>query len=59
VVTPRLIDVAHASGLQVHVWTVNDPAEMVELLDMGADAIITDRPDLLKQVLVSRGEWSS
>jgi glycerophosphoryl diester phosphodiesterase len=57
VVTRPLIDLAHSVGLQVHVWTVNDPAEMEELLDLGVDAIITDRPDLLKEVLVSRGQW--
>jgi glycerophosphoryl diester phosphodiesterase len=39
------------------VWTVNDPIEMAELLDMGVDALITDRPDVLKEVLASRGQW--
>jgi len=58
VVTRRLIDVAHTRGLQVHVWTVNDPHEMEELLDLGVDAIITDRPDLLKETLVARNQWS-
>jgi glycerophosphoryl diester phosphodiesterase len=57
VVTRPLIDLAHSIGLQVHVWTVNDPAEMEELLDLGVDAIITDRPDLLKEVLLDRGQW--
>jgi glycerophosphoryl diester phosphodiesterase len=57
VITPSLIGAAHARGLQVHVWTVNDPIEMAELLDMGVDALITDRPDVLKEVLASRGQW--
>lgn len=57
VVDRRLVGVAHDRGLQVHVWTVNSPLEMTELLDLGVDGIITDRPDLLKEVLVERGEW--
>jgi glycerophosphoryl diester phosphodiesterase len=57
VVTPALIRRAHRYGLQVHVWTVNDPAEMNRLLDLGVDGIVTDRADLLKQVLQERGAW--
>lgn len=58
VVDRRLVATAHAHGLQVHAWTVNDPAEMTALLDIEVDGIITDRPDLLKEVLVARGEWT-
>jgi glycerophosphoryl diester phosphodiesterase len=57
VVDSRLIEAAHGLGLQVHVWTVNRPAEMVEMLDLGVDGIITDRPDLLKDLLIERGSW--
>ncbi len=46
VLSPRLIDAAHNAGVEVHVWTVNDPADMDRLLDMGVDGIITDRADV-------------
>lgn len=58
VVTRRLVELAHQRGVVVHVWTVNDPIEMQVLLDLGVDGLVTDRPDLLKDVLKSRGEWS-
>jgi glycerophosphoryl diester phosphodiesterase len=52
-----LIRRAHANGVQVHVWTIDDPDEMRELLDRGVDGLMTDRTDLLKDVLVERGQW--
>lgn len=57
VVTPAFVRHAHAAGLQVHVWTVDDPDEMRWLLDMGVDGIVTDRPDVLRDVLTERGAW--
>lgn len=51
VATPRLIDAAHRGGKHIHVWTVNDPAEMRRLLALGVDGIVTDRPDLLNEVM--------
>lgn len=51
VLTPRFIQAAHNRGLQVHAWTINDPAEMQRFLDLGVDGIITDRPDLLLELL--------
>jgi glycerophosphoryl diester phosphodiesterase len=48
---------AHAAGLQVHAWTVNDPANMARLLGLGVDGIMTDRIELLRDVLIKRGQW--
>ncbi|MGM9474142.1 glycerophosphodiester phosphodiesterase [Pseudarthrobacter sp. YS3] len=55
VVTPASVRRAHTLGLVVHVWTINEPAEMHRLLDLGVDGIVTDRADLLTQVLQERG----
>ena len=57
VASDALIRRAHAAGKHVHVWTVDDPEEMRDLLDRGVDGLFTDRTDLLKQVLVERGQW--
>lgn len=45
---------AHDLGLQVVVWTVNDPAQMNKMLDFGVDGIITDRPDLARKIMAER-----
>jgi glycerophosphoryl diester phosphodiesterase len=56
-VDDRFVARAHAAGLQVHVWTIDDADEMHELLDRGVDGIMTDRPTVLRDVLESRGAW--
>lgn len=49
---------AHKLGLKVHVWTIDDPAEMHLLLDRGVDGVMTDRADLLRGVMRERGYWA-
>jgi glycerophosphoryl diester phosphodiesterase len=58
-VDQRFVDTAHRRRLPVHVWTIDERAQMERLLDLGVDGIMTDRPTILKQVLVDRGQWVS
>ena len=57
VVNEAFIARAHALGIQVHVWTIDEPDEMIRLLDLGVDGIMTDRPLVLRGVLQERGQW--
>ena len=54
VLTPRFVRGAHANNVAVHPWTIDDPADMERFLDMGVDGIITDRPDLMLELLARR-----
>jgi glycerophosphoryl diester phosphodiesterase len=54
VVTPRFLEAAHDRGVRVDVWTINEPDEMRRMLDLGADGIMTDRPEELVRVLEKR-----
>lgn len=53
-VTRRTVDRIHTAGAEVHVWTVNDPGDMARLLELGVDGIVTDRCDLLKELVDAR-----
>ena len=53
-VTPELVNHAHAHGIQIHVWTINTAEEMAELLDLGVDGIITDFPGRLCELIGQR-----
>lgn len=57
VVDETFVRMAHRIGAEVHVWTVDEAAQMRALLDMGVDGIVTDRPDTLREVLRERGAW--
>ncbi len=53
-VSPARLRAFHAAGVEVHVWTVNEPHTMRELLDRGVDGLVTDRADLALAVLAER-----
>jgi glycerophosphoryl diester phosphodiesterase len=53
-VDQKLVDAVHKADSHIHVWTVDDPQQMHELLDLGVDGIVTDRPDLLNEVIEER-----
>ena len=54
-----LVRRAHQAGKEVHVWTIDDPAEMRELVERDVDGLMTDRTDLLKAFLEERGLWEA
>jgi glycerophosphoryl diester phosphodiesterase len=51
ILTPHFVRAAHARGVRVDAWTIDDAWEMKRLLEMGLDGIITDRPDRLIALL--------
>lgn len=53
IATPRVIRAVHRAGCEFHVWTINDPETMRELLELGIDGLITDRTDLGRKVIDS------
>ncbi len=56
-VTERFVRNAHRRNVAVHVWTIDDADEMHRLLDLGVDGIMTDRPEILRDVLIERHQW--
>jgi glycerophosphoryl diester phosphodiesterase len=59
VVDRRFVAHAHRAGLHVHVWTIDEPAPMNHLLDLGVDGIMTDRIEILRDVYAARGTWAA
>lgn len=57
-VTAATVRRAHKLGLKIHVWTINDPVRMHALFDVGVDGVMTDRADLLAEVMRQRGYWA-
>lgn len=59
VASRRLVRRAHKAGKEVHVWTVDEPAEMERLIKCDVDGLMTDRTDVLKAFLEERGLWEA
>ncbi len=57
-ITETFIKRVHSLGKVIHAWTINEPDEMRRLLDLGVDGIMTDKPQVLKDVLIHRNEWA-
>ncbi|MDQ0381717.1 glycerophosphoryl diester phosphodiesterase [Amycolatopsis thermophila] len=57
VIDRGLVRSAERAGAEVHAWTINDRGHMERLLDMGVHGIVSDRPDVLRDVLRERGAW--
>ena len=57
IVTSRFIKHCNKNGIAVHVWTIDEEAEMRRLIKLGVNGLITDRPTLLKQVAMEEGVW--
>lgn len=54
-INEKLVDAIHRVGAHIHTWTVNEAADMHRMLDLGVDGIVSDRPDILNDVLRERG----
>lgn len=57
VATQTFINRCHAAGIHVHIWVIDDPEQMEQVLDMGADGIMTDQAQTLADVFSARGQW--
>lgn len=59
VVDRRFVAAAHTAGLAVHVWTVDEPEEILSLIELGVDGIVTNRPHFVRDFLAERGMWEA
>lgn len=59
VVDRRFVAAAHTAGLAVHVWTVDEEEEVLALLNLGVDGIVTNRPRFVRDLLAERGMWEA
>ena len=58
IITKKLINFIHTQNKKIHVWTIDDQTEMQRLIDLGVDGIMTDRPSILKNVLIKNNLWN-
>lgn len=53
----KFVDYVHRLGLQVHLWTIDEPGQIEHFLDLGVDGIMTDHIEVLRDVYIRRGVW--
>ena len=58
IVTHNLVEHVHSLGKKIHVWTINDENQMMDLIDINVDGIMTDKPKTLKKVLQKKSLWN-
>ncbi len=58
IVTQKLVEHVHSLGKKIHVWTINDENQMVDLININVDGIMTDKPKTLKKVLQKKSLWN-
>ena len=58
IVTNNLVEHVHSLGKKIHVWTINDEKQMIDLIDLNVDGIMTDKPKTLKKVLQTKFLWN-
>ena len=57
-VTSDLVEHVHSLGKKIHVWTINDENQMIDLININVDGIMTDKPTTLKKVLQKMSLWN-
>ena len=57
-ISKKLLDYCKKNGIKVHVWTINERNEMKNLIGIGVDGIMTDRPKILKKILKTKSLWT-
>ena len=58
IVSKKFINFVHEKNMKIHVWTVDSADKMQDLIDLGVDGIMTDRPSILREILIKNNLWN-